>query len=313
MDVRPKWHDGTPAHTIKKLHVVNRYNLAVDRIPIMTLRKQFIKGAIDEILWIYQKHSNVIDELNSHVWDDWNVGDGTIGKAYGYQIAKISKHHKFNGHEELGRYPSAIVMSTYDAKIKGHWMGDSDKELWVWMNQIDAARWDLRNNPGSRSIITTMYCPEDLADMGLRPCAFQMHYLVTKDDEGNPVLNAALYQRSQDMLTANNWNVIQYAALTNMLAIEANMKVGKFTHFIADAHIYDRHIPLVQELLDRFDDAIMARSSTGRPFTPNDLPHANPTVWINPEKHDFYDFVPEDFRLENYEYEPFDHKIEVAV
>ena len=299
MIVRPKWSDGTPAHTIKALHLVNTYDLSKDVIPIMTLRKQGIKNAIDEILWIYQKKSSDIRDLKSHIWDQWTVKKSetdiyTIGRAYGYQIGLHHRHHVYDGKEDLSRYPSA----TANQDIR-------DMKTWVYMDQLDAVRWDLMNNPSSRSIITTMYAPADLTYMGLKPCAFQMQYNVTIDAQGDMVLNAVLYQRSQDMLTANNWNVIQYAALINMLAREAGMKVGKFTHFIADAHIYDRHIPLVEEMCEAYHQFNLHDG--------DDIPHPNPTVWINPDVKSFYDYTVDDFKLEDYEYEEFNHKIEVAV
>ena len=315
-EVRPKWEDGTPAHTKKILHVVDRYDLSKDPIPMVTLRKAGIKNAIDEILWIYQKKTPDLSQLHSHIWDSWNVGDGTIGKAYGYQISKKSEYKDPDG---------SIVMR----------------------DQIDQVLWDLKNNPGSRSIITNTYCHEDLHAMGLRPCAYMMTFNVTKDSEGNLVLNGMLNQRSQDTLTANNWNVIQYSALIQMLAQVTGMKPGKFTHIIADMHIYDRHIPIVKEIIKNYCDKIwdyipkdhqnyiddtiscMKETSelekewaiasfalinpdyTGIDF--NGLPHKNPGLWINPEVKNFYDFKVEDFKLLDYEHDDFNPKIPVAI
>ena len=207
-EVRPKWEDGTPAHTIKTLYVMDRYDLSKDPIPMVTLRKAGIKNAIDEILWIYQKKTSDLSQLNSHIWDSWNVGDGTIGKAYGYQIGKKSQYKDPDG---------SIVMR----------------------DQIDQVIWDLKNNPGSRSILTNTYCHEDLHAMGLRPCAYMMTFNVTKNSEGKTVLNGMLNQRSQDTLTANNWNVIQYAALLQMLAQVTGMIPGEFVHVIADIATFD--------------------------------------------------------------------------
>ena len=305
-NVRPKWEDGVPAHTKKILYAVDRYDLAKDSIPVMTMRRTAFKSCIDEILWIYQKKSNKISELNSHIWDSWDVGDGTIGKAYGYQIGKKSQYK------------------------------DSDGSI-VMRDQIDQVIWDLKNNPASRSILTNTYCHEDLNEMGLRPCAYMMTFNVTKDpNDGTFVLNGMLNQRSQDTLTANNWNTVQYAVLLQMLAQVCNMKPGKFVHVIADMHIYDRHIPIVKTMIEKYAELIvnsderfksMIDSYDTREYNHTeliirescmnpkfyDLPHPNPKFWINPDIHNFYDFTVNDFKLIDYEYEPFDYKIPVAI
>ena len=305
-NVRPKWEDGVPAHTKKILYAVDRYDLAKDSIPVMTMRRTAFKSCIDEILWIYQKKSNKISELNSHIWDSWDVGDGTIGKAYGYQIGKKSQYK------------------------------DSDGSI-VMRDQIDQVIWDLKNNPASRSILTNTYCHEDLNEMGLRPCAYMMTFNVTKDpDDGSFVLNGMLNQRSQDTLTANNWNTVQYAVLLQMLAQVCNMKPGKFVHVIADMHIYDRHISIVKTMIEKYAEMVvnsderfksMIDSYDTREYNRTeliiresymnpkfyDLPHPNPKFWINPDIHNFYDFTVNDFKLIDYEYEPFDYKIPVAI
>ena len=305
-NVRPKWEDGVPAHTKKILYAVDRYDLAKDSIPVMTMRRTAFKSCIDEILWIYQKKSNKISELNSHIWDSWDVGDGTIGKAYGYQIGKKSQYK------------------------------DSDGSI-VMRDQIDQVIWDLKNNPASRSILTNTYCHDDLYAMGLRPCAYMMTFNVTKDpDDGSFVLNGMLNQRSQDTLTANNWNTVQYAVLLQMLAQVCNMKPGKFVHVIADMHIYDRHIPIVKSMIEKYAEMVvnsderfkhMIDSYDFREYNRTeliirescmnpkfyDLPHPNPKFWINPDIHNFYDFTVNDFKLIDYEYEPFDYKIPVAI
>lgn len=206
LNVRPKWSDGTPAHTIKKFCIVNRYDLSKE-FPIMTLRKINYKAAIDELLWIWQKKSNNVNDLNSHIWDSWADENGSIGKAYGYQLGV--KHH----------YPE----------------GDFD--------QVDRVLYDLTHNPASRRIMTNIYNHHDLSEMGLYPCA----YSVTLNVTGNK-LNMLLNQRSQDMLVANNWNVLQYAVLLHMFAQVSGFEVGELVHVIADAHIYDRHIPIVNEM-----------------------------------------------------------------
>lgn len=311
-NVRPKWEDGTPAHTVKSLYAVDRYDLSKDPIPMVTLRKGGIKNAIDEVLWIYQKKSSKLEDLHSHIWDSWDMGDGTIGKAYGYQIGKKAMYKDPDG--------------TYAAR-----------------DQMDQVLWDLKNNPGSRSIMTNMYNFEDLHEMGLRPCAYSMTYNVTKDSEGNMILNGMLNQRSQDMLTANNWNTIQYAALIQMLAKVNNMKPGVFTHVIADAHIYDRHIPIILDMIKNYCECIYehiedpaAKRYIDEAYTNLkmnydlgryygiasyaymheelvDLPHKNPSLWINPEVKNFYDFTPDDFKLIGYEHDDFSPKIPVAI
>lgn len=251
-DVRAKWTDGTPAHTIKKFAVVNRYDLA-EEFPILTLRPTNLTAAIDEILWIWQKKSNNTKDLNSHIWDSWANADGSIGKAYGYQLG--IKHQYSEGE----------------------------------FDQVDRVLYDLKHNPYSRRIIVNMYNHSDLHEMNLYPCAYSMTFNVT-----GKKLNAILNQRSQDILVANNWNVSQYAILVHMLAQASNLEVGEFVHVIADAHIYDRHVPLMTELIGR-------------------VSYAAPKLVINPDKKNFYDFTVEDFVLEGYQSGEQIKKIPVAV
>ena len=249
--VRPRWEDGSPAHTIKRFGVVNRYDLRRE-FPMLTLRRQYFKSAVDELLWIWQKKSNNISDLGSHIWDAWADERGSIGKAYGYQLGV--KH----------RYPE----------------GDFD--------QVDRVLYDLRNDPASRRILTSLYTFADLHEMSLYPCAWSMTFNVS----GN-VLNAILNQRSQDMLTANGWNVMQYAVLVYMMAQVSGLEAGELVHVIADAHIYDRHVPLVEELISR------------EPFDA-------PKMVLDPAVTDFYEFTPDSVKLEGYQYHPFDHAIPVA-
>ncbi|MDO4618185.1 MAG: thymidylate synthase [Clostridia bacterium] len=252
LPVRPKWEDGESAHTVKKFGLVNRYNLK-EEFPILTLRRTFFKSALDEILWIWQKKSNNIKDLNSHIWDEWADENGSIGKAYGYQLGV--KH----------KYPE----------------GEFD--------QVDRVIYDLKNNPASRRIMTNIYNHADLNEMNLYPCA----YSVTFNVSGN-TLNCILNQRSQDMLMANNWNVCQYALLQYMMADVADLEVGELVHVIADAHIYDRHIPIVKEILKR------------EPF---DAPKL-----IKCDSHkDFYKFTPDSFKLEDYKFHTLDIKIPIAI
>ncbi len=249
--VRPKWEDGSYAYTIKKFGVVNRYDLSRE-FPIMTLRRTAFKSCIDEILWIWQKKSNNIKDLNSHIWDEWADENGSIGKAYGYQLGV--KHQYKEG----------------------------------MMDQVDRVLYDLKNNPYSRRIMTNIYVHQDLHEMNLYPCAYSMTFNVT----GNK-LNAILNQRSNDILTANNWNVVQYAVLVHMIAQVSGLEAGELVHVIADAHIYDRHIPLVKELIKR-------------------QTYDAPVFRMNPDVKDFYEFTVDDFELEDYKYGP-QIKIPVAV
>jgi thymidylate synthase len=250
--VRPKWSDGSDAHTKKTFCVVNRYDLSKE-FPIMTLRKTAFKNCVDEILWIWQKKSNNIKDLNSHIWDSWADETGSIGKAYGYQLGV---KHKYKEGE---------------------------------MDQVDRVLYDLKNNPLSRRIMTNIYTFQDLNVMNLYPCAYSMTFNVT----GNK-LNGILNQRSQDMLTANNWNICQYAILLHMFAQVSNLEVGELVHVIADAHIYDKHIPLVEEMIKRPQ-------------------FKAPKLKIDPSITNFYDFTVDSFELVDYEYNPPIGKIEVAV
>ena len=252
LPVRPHWEDGTPAHTIKKFGMVNRYDLSRE-FPMMTLRRTAWKSAADEIFWIWQKKSNNIHDLNSHIWDSWADETGSIGKAYGYQLGV--KHQYKEG----------------------------------MFDQVDRILYDLKNNPGSRRILSNIYNHQDLHEMGLYPCAYSMTFNVAGGR-----LNAILNQRSQDMLTANNWNVCQYALLTLMFAQVSGLKPGEFVHVVADAHIYDRHVPAVKEML-----------------TKEPLPA--PRVELNPEIKDFYQFTVDDIRVTDYQYHEFNYKIPVAI
>lgn len=250
--VRAKWEDGSPAHTIKTFGIVNRYNLQ-EEFPALTLRPTAIKSAVDEMLWIWQRKSNNVKDLSSHIWDEWADKDGTIGKAYGYQLGKKYKFHQ----------------------------GE--------MDQVDNVIWQLKNNPYSRRILTNIYNFSDLMEMGLEPCAYSMTFNVT----GNK-LNAILNQRSQDILAANNWNVVQYSVLVHMLAQVCNLVPGELVHVIADAHIYDRHISIIKELVKRPQ-------------------YDAPKFRLNPAVKDFYKFTTNDIVIENYKNNPQIKNIPIAV
>ena len=256
--VRPHWEDGTSAYTIKKFGVVNRYDLSKE-FPAITLRKTAIKSCTDEMLWIWQVKANNVNDLHSHVWDEWADETGSIGKAYGYQ------------------------------------MGVKHKYKEGMFDQVDRVIYDLKNNPFSRRIMTNIYVHQDLSEMHLYPCAYSMTFNVTqKKGDDKLTLNAILNQRSQDILAANNWNVCQYAVLMHMLAQVCDMRVGELVHVIADAHIYDRHIPIIKELIQR-------------------PTYDAPTFWLNPDVKDFYEFTRNDVRLDNYVTGPQIQDIPIAI
>ena len=250
-NVRPRWEDGAPAHTVKKFGIVNRYNLK-EEFPILTIRRTYFKTCIDELLWIWQLKSNNIHDLRGHIWDSWADESGSIGKAYGYQLGV--KHQYKEGE----------------------------------MDQVDRVLYDLKHNPASRRILTNIYNFQDLHEMALYPCAYSMTFNVS----GN-TLNAILNQRSQDMLAANNWNVVQYSVLVHMFAQVAGLEVGELVHVIADAHIYDRHVDIVKCMLEQ-------------------TPQEAPTFSVDPSVTDFYQFTADSFKVENYNYAPFEAKIPVA-
>ena len=278
-EVRPHWEDGTPAYTIKKFGVVNRYDLRKE-FPAITLRKTALKSAMDEILWIYQKKSNNINDLNSHIWDEWADKNGSIGKAYGYQIGETFVHHReksdsnsfydnIPNHKEL--YPSAWVV----------YNNDDDMPDYVVMDQMDGVLYDLRYTPFSRRIMTNMWNFKDLNNMGLQPCCYSCTFNVTDEGEDKLVLNMILNQRSQDILAANNWNVAQYAIFLMMVAQSCNMIAGELVHVIADAHIYDRHVDIIKDLITREQ-------------------YPAPKVTLNPDVTNFYDFTTKDLIVEDY-------------
>lgn len=250
--VRPRWEDGSPAHTIKRFGVVNRYDLS-EEFPALTLRPTAIKSAVEEMLWIWQKKSNNVNELKTRIWDSWADETGSIGKAYGYQMGV---KYKFAQGE---------------------------------MDQVDNVLWNLKNAPYSRRIMTNIYNFKDLSEMGLEPCAYSMTFNVT----GNK-LNAVLNQRSQDVLAANNWNVVQYAVLIHMLAQVSGLVAGELVHVIADAHIYDRHVDIIKELIARPQ-------------------YDAPKFRLNPEITDFYDFTPDDIEMAEYNTNPQIKGIPIAV
>lgn len=261
--VRPVWEDGTSAYTIKKFGVVNRYDLR-EEFPALTLRKTALKSAMDEILWIYQKKSNKIKDLNSHIWDEWADAKGSIGKAYGYQVGK-----KYIHHTEEAVISNVVAGSTIFKSVE--------------LDQMDGVLYDLKNNPFSRRIMINLWNTKDLHDMNLQPCCYNVIFNVTDEGGEKLVLNMTLNQRSADILTANNWNVCQYALLLMMVAQVSNMTPGVLMHCITDAHIYDRHVDLVKELISR-------------------KTYDAPTVILDPNVKDFYKFTTDDLTVMNYQH-----------
>lgn len=268
---RPRWEDGTPAWTIKKFGVVNTYDLR-EEFPAITIRKTALKSCMDEILWIFQKKSNNIKDLKSHIWDSWADSTGSIGKAYGYQIGEKYIHHEDR---------VQTLNSTRTLRV-------------VELDQIDAVLYDLKHNPFSRRIMTSIWNFKELHEMNLQPCCWSCTFNVTDEGEDKLVLNMILNQRSNDTIVANNWNTAQYAILLMMIAQVSNMIPGKLIHVIADAHIYNRHIDIAKELLERPE-------------------HPAPKVRLNPEITNFYDFTTDDLIIEDYVTEPQIKNIPVAI
>ena len=279
--VRPHWEDGTPAYTIKQFGISNTYNLRKE-FPAITVRKTALKSCMDEILWIYQKKSNNIHDLNSHIWDQWADKDGSIGKAYGYQVGKRFLHHRSNELPLSEVYPSVISQSRLGEKYK------------IYLDQMDGALYDLRNTPFSRRIMISLWCPEELHEMNLEPCCWSVIFNVTDEGQDKLVLNMVLNQRSNDFITANNWNTAQYAIFLMMVAQSVDMIPGKLVHNITDCHEYDRHIDIAKELINRPE-------------------HQAPKVSLNPDIHNFYDFKVDDLIVEDYVTEPQIKNIPIAI
>lgn len=282
-DVRPVWEDtGEKAYTIKQFGIVNRYDLRKE-FPALTFRKTGIKSAMDEILWIFQRKSNNIHDLKPHIWDEWADENGLIGKAYGYQIGEKYIHHSFT----LNDFPSIDAYETYSAQMKREY--PSYEEVWtegnekvqVKLDQIDAVIYDLKHTPFNRRIMTSIWNFDELHEMNLQPCCWSCMFSVTDEGSGNLVLNMTLTQRSNDVLAANNWNVVQYALLLMMIAQVCGMEAGILLHVINDAHIYDRHVDIVKELIQRES-------------------YPAPIVKLNPNVTDFYKFTTDDLTIENY-------------
>ena len=278
-NVRTHWEDGVPAYTIRQFGISNTYDLRKE-FPAITIRKTALKSCMDEILWIYQKKSNNIHNLNSHIWDQWADKDGSIGKAYGYQVGHMYLHYLSNELPCNKEYPSILVRSinnTYE----------------LYLDQMDAVLYTLKNDPFSRRIMISLWNPEELHEMNLQPCCWNINFCVTKEGD-DKVLNMTLNQRSNDFITANNWNTAQYAILLMMVAQSTGMIAGKLMHNITDCHIYDRHIDIAKELLNREE-------------------HPAPKVSLNPEIKNFYDFKTSDLIVEDYVTEPQIKNIPIAI
>ena len=279
-NVRTHWEDGVPAYTIRQFGISNTYDLRKE-FPAITIRKTALKSCMDEILWIYQKKSNNIHNLNSHIWDQWADKDGSIGKAYGYQVGHMHLHYLSNElPRNKGEYPSILVRAIHNTYE-------------LYSDQMDAVLYTLKNDPFSRRIMISLWNPEELHEMNLQPCCWNINFCVTKEGD-DKVLNMALNQRSNDFITANNWNTAQYAILLMMVAQSTGMIAGKLMHNITDCHIYDRHIDIAKELLNREE-------------------HPAPKVSLNPEIKNFYDFKTSDLIVEDYVTEPQIKNIPIAI
>lgn len=307
-EVRAKWEDGTPAYTIKKFGIINRYDLSKE-FPALTLRKTAIKSAFNELCWIWLKKSNDIRQLDSKIWNQWARSDHTIGSAYGFQFQKLYPFKDITSTGLANAFGTADVIikesiinsrpTSFIPMIKDSILVEPiiiyDRTTDIfYMDQVNRVIYDLKNNPFSRRIMTNLYNFNDLWDMALYPCAYSMTFNVTKDSEGNLVLNGILNQRSQDVLVANNWNVVQYALLIHMLAQVCGMKVGELVHVIADAHIYDRHIPLIKELISREQ-------------------YPAPNVILDTHIDDFYMFTDDDLIIQDYQHGKQLENIPVAI
>lgn len=285
LDVRPHWEDGTPAHTISVFGAIERYNIT-EEFPIMTLRRTYWKSAWDEILWIWQQKSSNVHDLGSHVWDAWADENGSIGKAYGYQIGELARCKEVNAEG---------LRKAFGDDLSGKTIRQDENGIYL-LDQMDHVIYQLVNDPASRRIIANMYNVNEIADMALAPCAYSMTFNVSyKEGHDKPILSAMLNQRSQDMLTANNWNTVQYSLLVYALAQAYGFEPGEFIHVIGSAHIYDRHIPIIEKLIEQPQ-------------------YDAPKLIVNPDIHDFYAFDKNNaFAVENYRYNEFADKIEVAV
>ena len=283
--VRPHWEDGTPAYTIKQFGVANMYDLRKE-FPAITIRPTALKSAMDEVLWIYQKKSNNIKDLNSHIWDEWADEDGSIGKAYGYQVGKTHMHDIIGADlipMTKSLYPSIGISPT-----------DNIDTFNLFLDQMDGVLYDLINTPFSRRIMISLWNPEESHEMNLEPCCWSVNFNVTDEGGDKLVLNMVLNQRSNDFITANNWNTAQYAIFLMMVAQSVNMIPGKLVHNITDCHVYDRHIDIAKELINRPE-------------------HPAPKVSLNPDIKNFYDFKVNDLIVEDYVTEPQIKNIPVAI
>ena len=289
-EIRPHWDDGTPAYTLARFGVVNRYDLSAE-FPALTFRKVAFKTCIDELLWIWQRQSENIHDLKGHIWDSWVDNTGSIGKAYGYQQ---SKRHFYTDVNEDSLYKAFGGLAGTNGHIYAEKVTRDGRDGFL-MTQLDKAIYDLKTVPFSRRILVTMWNPEEQYEMHLAPCAYEMTFMVTKDDsDGSLMLNGILNQRSNDLLAAGNWNVVQYSVLLYMLAHICGMKAGEFVHVIGNAHIYDRHIEIIKELIKRQQ-------------------YPAPKFSIIRDVRDFYDFTVDDFTLSDYEYGPQVKDIPIAV
>lgn len=245
MDInpRPRYADGTPAHTLSINHVMQSYDLSKGELPLITLRPIAIKSSIGELLWIYQDQSNSLDVLrdkyNVTWWDEWDIGDRTIGACYG---ETVRRHNLMN-------------------------------------NLLN----DIQNNPDGRRHIINMWQEDDFKDKhGLKPCAYQTVWNVRHGKDGKDYLDMCLFQRSSDYATAGIINQMQYVIFQMLVARHCGYEAGRFTWFVANIQIYDRHIEPIKEMLNRESVECL------------------PRIEINPDKKNFYDITIDDVKITGY-------------
>lgn len=252
---------------------------------ILTTKRVPLKDPIKELFWIWQKMSNKVFDLQQmgcHVWDEWELVDGTIGKAYGYQlknkkqtivIDELFLQMYFNG-EFYDKPTEADLAMGYDALVEKI----CDNEYLIDLNQVDYLIYSLKKNPYSRRIKTTLWCVEDLSEMALQPCVYDTHWQLF---DGKLALTVNI--RSSDQAIGLPYNIYQYSILHKMIAQVTGHEVGELCFNIDNAHIYSKHIEKIKEQIDRET-------------------HEPPEVWINPQVKSFYDFTIDDIKVFNYKH-----------
>jgi len=277
--VRAVWKDGTPAYTKALLNVQMKFDNGKE-ITILSQKRVPQKDPVNEIFWIWRDKSNDVQALRDmgcKVWDEWMKEDGTIGKAYGWQLR--NKYRKV-------RITDDLMHMTFNGELSHNY--EVDGYGYTYLDQVDYLIYTLKTNPSSRRIKTTLWCVEDLDDMALEPCVYDTHWQLLGGK-----LHLTVNVRSNDLGLGNPYNVYQYSILHRLIAQATGHTVGTICFNIDNAHIYDRHI---DDLLEQVDKPM----------------HDAPEVWINPEITSFYDFKIEDIKLIGYTHEK-SIRMEVAI